>query len=459
MSFIEYLELIKCRAKGFTYKLAEDTSGDGKKLIGVVWMTATMRRNFELFGGYISLDMMKRGLNTLLWPYCAVTMYDEHMKICVACEGILCGERHDTYKFIAKFLSESAPGRPLEEVSIVAGDGFFDQETIAEFGFVNARFITDRWHLLDSGLCKMFGDRAYGLLQGHLKRMVEATTEKDFEDILCLAKELLGAQPQRDMQMEKDLEDFASCRHSFADYLIAQIPGNLHRRGSSISESNHSSTIAHLNDGNKQGNNFCEHPIILIRELLTRQRKHSAEMNQILFGDGHKMRFVLANLEQQPLTAATQDLKKAALVLNLPTYERYQSANESTHLFRVDNQYVADQASPSPQFCTAVHSTLSNEPPRIFPNEMSRCDCSERLANEDMCTHEILAKGGFDRKFFKARHFARDCVSGSTTGCTDAQLRPLMALMPFLDTSQKTYIPVVFPLKVMGVAKSLVMLT
>ena len=164
-SFIEYLNLIKCRAKGFTYKLAEevDTSGE-KKLVGVLWMTATMRRNFELFGGYISLDMMKRGLNTLLWPYCAVTMYDEHMEICVACEGILCGEREDMYKFMAQFLSESAPGRPLSEVNIVAGDGFFDQQMIVEMGFIKAQYITDRWHLLDSGLCKRFGKCAYDLL-------------------------------------------------------------------------------------------------------------------------------------------------------------------------------------------------------------------------------------------------------------------------------------------------------
>ncbi len=89
MSFIEYLELIKSRARGFTYKLAEDTSEQKKKLLGVIWMTATMRRNFELFGGYICLDMMKRGLNTLLWPYVAVTMYDENMKLSRAVSIIL----------------------------------------------------------------------------------------------------------------------------------------------------------------------------------------------------------------------------------------------------------------------------------------------------------------------------------------------------------------------------------
>ena len=45
-SFIEYLNLIRSKAKGFTYKIAESTSnlyisGNGKKLLGVIWQTAT----------------------------------------------------------------------------------------------------------------------------------------------------------------------------------------------------------------------------------------------------------------------------------------------------------------------------------------------------------------------------------------------------------------------------------
>ncbi|EJK50475.1 hypothetical protein THAOC_30532, partial [Thalassiosira oceanica] len=89
--FVDYLKLIQARAKGFSFKLAEDTSGKKKTLLGVLWMTATMRRNFELYGDYISLDMMKRGLNTLLWPYIGVAMYDNMKKVCLACEGTLCG--------------------------------------------------------------------------------------------------------------------------------------------------------------------------------------------------------------------------------------------------------------------------------------------------------------------------------------------------------------------------------
>jgi hypothetical protein len=43
-------------------------SGNGKKLLGVIWQTA-MIRNFELLGVFIGLDMMKGVINALLWPY------------------------------------------------------------------------------------------------------------------------------------------------------------------------------------------------------------------------------------------------------------------------------------------------------------------------------------------------------------------------------------------------------
>lgn len=339
-SFLEYLELIKSRAKGFVYKLAEDNSGKKKTLLGVIWMTATMRRNFELFGGYISMDMMKRGINTLLWPYVAVTMYDENMKLCLACEGILCGERVDMYQFVADFLGESAPGRPLSNVNIVAGDGFFDQELITRLGFINAHYVTDQWHLLDSGLEKMFGKAGHALLKGHLVRMVNATSKAEFEETLKLAEELLAVQPTRDGQLEEVLANFASKRMTYASYCVAQIPGNLGRHGSSISESNHASTLVFLNDGKKQGNEFCEHPIILIRELLKRQRLQVTKANKQLWQDGVKMRAVKSNLNNLPLTEETSDLMKAAAVLNLPSYERYWNFMQRTKYYDVEPSYV-----------------------------------------------------------------------------------------------------------------------
>ena len=71
------MELISKHAKGFAYAFALD---DKQKANGLVWMTATMRRNIELYGFYWALDAMMRGLNTWLWPYMAICFYNEHKK-------------------------------------------------------------------------------------------------------------------------------------------------------------------------------------------------------------------------------------------------------------------------------------------------------------------------------------------------------------------------------------------
>ena len=217
--------------------------------------------------------MMKYGLNTLLWPYVAVSMYDKDKKLCIACEGILCGEKVDMYQFVAHFLSEFAPGRPLSEVDIVAGDGFFDQEMIVDFGFVNAIFIMDHFHLYVSpnpGLAKIFGKAGYELLKGHLVQMIQANSQEDFESFLLAAREKLHAQTPRNGQMESDLEKFAKKRHSYAQYCLDKITGNRELHGSSVSEQNNSSVTSYLNDGNKTSNEYKGNAHDLISQLLAR---------------------------------------------------------------------------------------------------------------------------------------------------------------------------------------------
>jgi len=56
----------------------------------------------------------------------------------------------------------------------------FDQDLIQKLGFVNAHFILDQWHLLDSGLVKIFGKSGHELLQGYLVKMVKSKSEEDF---------------------------------------------------------------------------------------------------------------------------------------------------------------------------------------------------------------------------------------------------------------------------------------
>ncbi len=60
-------------------------------MIEALWMTATMQRNFELFGTYLCLDALKRGINKLHWPHYGVTMYNKLKEIRLALEGSVCG--------------------------------------------------------------------------------------------------------------------------------------------------------------------------------------------------------------------------------------------------------------------------------------------------------------------------------------------------------------------------------
>ena len=50
--------------KGFTYKIFFNINN---KISGFMWMTSTMRSNFERFGTFLSLDAMKRRMNIHLW--------------------------------------------------------------------------------------------------------------------------------------------------------------------------------------------------------------------------------------------------------------------------------------------------------------------------------------------------------------------------------------------------------
>jgi len=416
-SFINYLELIKSRAKGFVFCLAKDKNGRKKTLLGVLWQTATMRRNFELFGNYLCFDMMKRGINTLLWPYTAVAMYDEMMHVCLACEGIVCGERMDMYQFICDFLSQSTPLRRLCDVSIVSGDGFFNQEIVIELGFINARFVTDQWHMLDSGLLKKFGKIGHELLRGHLVQMIHAGSELEFDDILRSGFELIRAQPQMNGQMESDLEAFAGLKDTYASYCLAKIPGNRGLHGNAASESNHSSVLVTLNDGNKFGNTFCEHPIVLIRELLKRQRKHVSITNERLFGMDQHLKVEMAKLRIAPQTGAALNLIKAAAVLNKISYERYKMF-QIRGMRDLSLETIYDSASESTVPCVRSRQ-FSDAPPRLFPTPSSRCNCVERIAEQDMCAHEIIFNKGFCANLFQPMHMSRKCVTGSLAGWTE----------------------------------------
>jgi len=88
---LHYLKLLREKDPSFTHHVAYDNEG---LPTGFAWMTGTMRYAFETYGEMISLDAMKRQLNSVHWPYMAPVVLDGDKKIFVAAEGFVCGELH-----------------------------------------------------------------------------------------------------------------------------------------------------------------------------------------------------------------------------------------------------------------------------------------------------------------------------------------------------------------------------
>ena len=68
-TFREYMNLLSDRQEGFEYEILYNSNGVAT---GCAWQTSVMHEHFELFGGYICLDVMGRKLNKLEWPYMVI---------------------------------------------------------------------------------------------------------------------------------------------------------------------------------------------------------------------------------------------------------------------------------------------------------------------------------------------------------------------------------------------------
>ena len=71
------------------------------------------------------MDTMMQGINTWLWPYMAIAMYNELNKVCIACEAIMLAELTLAYTFLVHFLFEHVPGRQPQDALVASVDDIF----------------------------------------------------------------------------------------------------------------------------------------------------------------------------------------------------------------------------------------------------------------------------------------------------------------------------------------------
>ena len=98
------------------------------------------------------------------------------------------------YQFACDFLGTASPKRPLCELKVVPEDGFFYQDLVGKLGFTNAVYMTDKWHLVDSGIENIFGRASNALLRGHMVKLVKAEPEAEFDSTIQCAMGILQNQ-------------------------------------------------------------------------------------------------------------------------------------------------------------------------------------------------------------------------------------------------------------------------
>ena len=95
------------------------------------------------------LDVMIRDINKILWTFTTIGICNDMDQVCVGCEGIFCGERELTCLFVVQLLLMGTPSSPEYKVYSVVGNCFFNQVIVERFGFTNAKFVADYFHLFD----------------------------------------------------------------------------------------------------------------------------------------------------------------------------------------------------------------------------------------------------------------------------------------------------------------------
>jgi hypothetical protein len=143
-----------------------------------------------------------------------------------ACEGIMCEERVDGYKFMCSFLIRNTPGHDSDKVHVFSGDGSFDQAMVHDLGFQNARYLKDWFHLFFTGLTDTFGQYGAELLEDELKQMIRARNQEYFIQAKMNATTKLHQISPHNMLLEKKLEEFANANHEYSQFQIDTMKGS-----------------------------------------------------------------------------------------------------------------------------------------------------------------------------------------------------------------------------------------
>lgn len=373
-----YMQKLKSCDPGFKYKVFYANDDD---MTGYVYQTSDMRRNFELYGNFISVDMMKRQQNNLEWPYFGPVVVDGNNSVRVIGEACVVGESHEAYEAVLDVLFSFTPNRPRASVHIIASDCFINEEFMNKIDLPNAKLIWDRYHLI-SHVWKYGLRRCYPKVKEFLERMLDSYTEVGYMEAFTEASNLIRNNPN---EYEYLTNSIHANRHLFARYKTKEYRGLMGKRGSSHSEQNHSSLISN------SGPYFYDDLIHQLKRMLERQKTHCLRRRKIEADRTLSLPAIILRLKQEHPNH-TEAVTEAANTL----------CGWGLEIFIRQLQKAKDYECVIVDGVTKVkHKKKANLTERITDG---RCTCSDCKAFLIQCRHEIASNGfRFVRYLFDGR--------------------------------------------------------
>ena len=90
-----------------------------------------------------------------------------------------------------------------------------------------------------------------------------------------------------------------------------------------MAEQNHASVLINLNEGIRGINEYCEQPMILVKDLHIRQNNHVKKWDQQLYLDEQSRLVEIERLNQEYNVVGNADLKESCSKLSRLDYETY----------------------------------------------------------------------------------------------------------------------------------------
>ncbi len=103
---------------------------NGRRPLGIVWVTEMMKKRLLRFGTILFVDYMKRKYNKESWPYCGPVVLDGNNEIGVVGESLNLSESLDGYFFVLNSIFEMVPEFDRSSVKLIFADEFINDSVL-----------------------------------------------------------------------------------------------------------------------------------------------------------------------------------------------------------------------------------------------------------------------------------------------------------------------------------------